>query len=103
MIAWNTTSIMEGIAANRFILLPYYHFKKNNFKKENELILNLKNENYGYSEKDFYKKLDYFIKKIYKKNKIYNNQYSLKHYLGNADNKASFRLNNFIRKNIENY
>lgn len=103
VIAWNTTSIMEGIAANRFILLPYYHFKKNNFKKENELILNLKNENYGYSEKDFYKKLDHFIKKIYKKNKIYNNQYSLKHYLGNADNKASFRLNGFIKKNIKIY
>lgn len=103
VIGWNTTSIMEGIAANRFILLPYYHFRKNNFKKENELILNLKNENYGYSEEDFYKKLDFFIKKKYKKKETYNNQYSLKYYLGNADNKASIRLDSFIRNNIKNY
>ena len=94
---------MEGIAANRFILLPYYHFNKNNFRKENELILNLKNKNYGYSEQDFYEKLDYFIKKKYNKNVNYNNKYSLKHYLGNADNKASFRLDSFIKKNIVNY
>ncbi|MDB2618013.1 hypothetical protein N9Y88_05810, partial [Candidatus Pelagibacter bacterium] len=103
IIAWNTTAIMEGIAANRFILLPYYHFNKNNFRKENELILNLKNKNYGYSEQDFYEKLDYFIKKRYNKNINYNNRFSLKYYLGNADNKASLRLDSFIKKNIMNY
>ena len=34
VIGWNTTSIFEGIAANRFILLPYFHSKKIFLKKE---------------------------------------------------------------------
>ncbi len=100
VIAWNTTAILEGIAANRFILLPYFHKKDNNFRKQNELKLKLRNENYGYSEYDFYKKLLSFIKKKYNKNKIYNNQYSLKYHLNNADNKASLRLNKFFSKNV---
>ena len=99
VIAWNTTAILEGIAANRFILLPYFD-AKNNIKKENELILKLKNENYGYSENDFYEKLDFFIKKKYQKKQIYNNQYALKYHLGNADDKAHLRLNRFLIKNI---
>ena len=33
VIGWNTTSILEAIAANRFILLPYF-FKKNSFSKK---------------------------------------------------------------------
>ena len=27
IIAWNTTAILEAIAANRFILLPYFRKK----------------------------------------------------------------------------
>ena len=67
VIAWNTTAILEGIAANRFILLPYFKSKNNKFKKQNELKVNLKKENYGYSENDFYKKLIFFSKKNMKK------------------------------------
>ena len=100
IIAWNTTSILEGIASNRLILLPYFHKKSSNLKKRDELILKLKNKNYGYSENDFYKKNNYFVKKKYIINKVYNNQYSLKYYLGNEDNKANLRLNNFIQKNL---
>ena len=33
VIGWNTTSILEAIAANRFILLPYF-YKKNKFLKK---------------------------------------------------------------------
>ena len=101
IIGWNTTAILEGIAANRFILLPYFNLKNNKFKKDFELILKLKNENYGYSEDDFYKKLDLYVKKKYKKNKIYNSQYPLKYHLANADNKACLRLNKFLIKNIK--
>lgn len=101
VVAWNTTSIIEGIAANRLILLPYFHAKNDDFKKENELTLKLKNENYGYSNNDFYKKLDFFMKKKYKNNQIYNNQYSLEYYLGNKNNDASLKLDNFLRKNIK--
>ena len=102
VIAWNTTSIMEGIAANRFILLPYFHANKNNFRKENELILKLKNRNFGYTEKDFYKKLNYFINLNYNKNKIHNNLFSLEYYLGNVGNNSTLKLNNFLKKNIKN-
>lgn len=101
IIAWNTTAVLEAIAANRFILIPYFKIKNKKFKKKYELKLKLRNVNYGYSEKDFYKKLDFYIKKIYKKDKNNNNQYSLKYHLGNSDNKASLRLNRFLISNIK--
>lgn len=101
VIGWNTTAILEGIAANRFILLPYFHKKLKKEENGSELSLKLKNKNYGYSENDFYKKLDSFMKKKYIKNEINNNLYSLEHYLGNKDNKANFRLLSFIKKNIK--
>lgn len=100
VIGWNTTAVIEGIAANRFILLPYFQLNNNNLKKNSELVLKLKNENYGFSENDFYKKLSYFIKKKYNKKKINNNHFSLKYYLGNADNRANLRLHKFLQKNI---
>lgn len=99
VIAWNTTSILEGIAANRFILLPYFN-KKNKISNSIELQLGLKKESHGNNENDFYKKLNLFMKKKYNKNKIYNNLSSLNYYLGNADNKAGLRLNKFIKKNL---
>lgn len=101
VIAWNTTAIIEAIAANRFILLPYFHKNEKKFRKENELILNLKSENYGYSEEDFYEKLDFFVKKKYEMTQIYNNNFSLDYYLGNKDNKADFRLDLFLKKNVK--
>jgi len=50
---------------------------------------------------DFYKKLDFFVKKEYKKNKTYNNKYALKHYLNNEDNKAGERLYKFIKNSLK--
>ena len=77
-------------------------FSKNKgYKKTFELDLKLSKENYIYSEKDFYKKLKIFIKKKYLKNKINNNQFSLKYYLGNKDGKANFRLSKFIQSNLK--
>ncbi len=99
IIGWNSTSILEGIAANRFILLPYFH-KKNKFLKESELKLNLKKENYGFSENDFYKKLNNLMRRKYKKNKKYNSLGSLNYYLGNSNNDAELKLNNFIINNL---
>jgi hypothetical protein len=100
VIGWNTTAILEAIAANRFILLPYFH-KKNKKHIKLELSLKLKNQNYGYSENDFYKKLCIFVKKKYKTNQINNSLNSLNYYLGNKDNKAHLRLDRFIKKNIK--
>ena len=99
VIGWNTTSVLEGIAANRFILIPYFH-KKNLLIKKAELKLGLKKSCYVNSENDFINKLNYLIKKNYKKDKIYNNQYSLDYHLGNSDNKAGLRLNKFLKKNL---
>jgi len=99
VIAWNTTSVLEGIAANRFILMPYF-VAKNKFSKMFELQLNLKKQNYGKNENDFYKKLDLLMKKKYNNNKINNNLSSLNYYLGNADNKSGLRLDKFIKKNL---
>lgn len=100
IIAWNTTALLESLASNRFILLPYFH-KKNNFQNlDEELILKLKKQNYAYSETEFYKKLEFLINKNYNKKQLYNNLFSLKYHLGNDDNKAGLRLDKFIRKNI---
>ncbi len=102
IIGLNTTALLEGIASNRFILIPYFHKKNNKSMSDKELSLNLSSNNYAFSETDFYNKLVFFMKKKYNINKINNNQYSLKYHLGNADNKADLRLNKFIRKNIKN-
>ena len=99
VIAWNTTAILEGMAENRFILLPYFG-KKNKITNSIELQLNLKKQSYGKNESDFYKKLDSFMKKKYYKNKINNNLGTLNYYLGNADNKAGLRLSKFIKRNL---
>ena len=99
VIGWNTTYILEAIAANRFILLPYF-FKKNNLNQNKELNLNLKKKNYGFNETDFYKKLNYFLNKDYKINITNNDHSALKYYLGNADNKAVIKLNKFIKNNL---
>ena len=100
VIAWNTTAILEGIAANRFILLPNY-YEKNEILKSAVLKLQLKKKNYGLSEKDFLKKLKLFVNKKYNKDKINNNKKSLKYYLGIEKNDARLRLNNFIIDNMK--
>ncbi len=99
VIGWNTTSVLEGIAANRFILIPYFH-KKNKFLKQAELKLGLNKSCYVNLENDFTHKLSSLIKKDYKKNKIYYNLNALDYHLGNSDNKAGLRLNKFLKKNL---
>jgi hypothetical protein len=99
VIGWNSTIILEAIAANRFILLPYFH-EINKLTKKSELDFQLNKRNYGYSESDFYRKLQNFIKKKYYLNKINNSHKSLEYYLGNSKNNAEEKLNKFIIKNI---
>ena len=99
VIGWNTTSVLEGIAANRFILIPYFH-KKNKFLKQAELKLGINKSCYVNLEKNFTNKLSSLIKKDYKKNQNYHNLDALKYHLGNSDNKANLRLNRFIKKNL---
>lgn len=99
VIGWNSSIILEAIAANRFILLPYFH-KKNKFLRKSELDFKLSKKNYGYSEKDFCIKLQNFMEKKYFSNKINNNKKSLEYYLGNSKNNAEKKLNKFILENI---
>ena len=99
VIAWNTTSLLEGIAANRFIIIPYFHGKIKNIKKF-ELKLNLKKKNYGYTENDFCNKLNLLINSKYDESFFHNNLNSLEYYLGNKDNRAGFRLNKFIKNSL---
>ncbi len=99
VIGWNTTSVLEGIAANRFILIPYFH-KKNKFLKQAELKLGLNKSCYVNLENDFTHKLNSLIKKDYKKNKIYYNLNVLDYHLGNSDSKAGLRLNKFLKENL---
>lgn len=99
VIGWNTTSVLEGIAANRFILIPYFH-KKNKFLKQAELKLGLNKSCYVNLENNFTNKLSSLIKKDYKKNKIYYNLNVLDYHLGNSDSKAGLRLNRFLKKNL---
>jgi hypothetical protein len=99
VIAWNTTAILEAIAANRYILLPNF-YKKNNFLKSVTLKIKLEKENYCYNESDLINKLNFFIKKNYQKNIINNNKKSLEYYLGEKKNDSRIRLNNFIKNNL---
>ncbi len=100
IIGLNTTALLEGIAANRFILIPFFFKKKSNFIKKCYLELKLKPKNYFYSNKDFFTKTKYFLNLKYKKYKKNNNFYSLNKYLTNTKGMASLKLNKFIRDNI---
>ena len=87
------------MAANRFILLPYF-YKKSKFFQESELKCGLKKENYGYSKNDFSKKLDLLLNRKYIVRNNYNNLNSLDYYLGNSKNDADLRLNEFLINNL---
>ena len=99
VIGWNSTAILEAMAANRFILLPYF-YKKSKFFQESELKCGLKKENYGYSKNDFSKKLDLLLNRKYIVRNNYNNLNSLDYYLGNSKNDADLRLNEFLINNL---
>ncbi len=100
IIGLNTTALLEGIAANRFIMIPFFFKKKSNFIKKCHLDLKLKPKNYFYSDKDFFTKIKYFLNLKYRKYKKNNNFYSLNKYLTNTNGMASLKLDKFIRDNI---
>lgn len=101
VIGLNTTAILEAIAANRYILIPFYKHKNDNYKKNFLLNLRLSQNNYVFEEREFYKKIKFHLSKKYKLNKNNNNQFSLNYYLGNIDGKSSKRLNEFIINSLK--
>ena len=100
IIGLNSTALLEGIAANRFILIPYFLKKKINLLKNVILDLKLKSKNYFYSDKDFFTKMKYFLNLKYIKYKKNNNSYSLNKYLTNTKGMAGLKLYKFIKDNI---
>ena len=100
VIGWNSTSVLEAIAANRFLIHPLF-FGKKSFLKEASLRLNMNKQSVLLNENQFQKKLNYFINKKYNKNILNNNIYPLKYYLNNTNGTSGKKLNNFILKNLK--
>ncbi len=96
VIGWNSTIILEAMAANRFILLPYFDLKNNLFKKKFEIDFRLNSKNKGFNQKDFVEKFNILIKKSYKNKKINYDLSPVKFHLGNSDGNSAKRLNKFL-------
>ncbi len=101
IIGFNSTIILEAILANRNILIPYFNFKKLNKKKD--FIIDFNNKNYWVkTKKDFFQKLDKFIKNKYKYKKLSKPEKKvLERYIGNSDGKAYNRLIKFINSSVK--
>ncbi len=98
IIGWSSTVILEAIAANRFILIPYFNINNDSYKKNFEVDFKLNYKNKGFDEKDFKEKFNFLIKTPYKVKKNNYNLSSVKYFLGNTDGKSGKRLNKFIRE-----
>lgn len=99
VIAFNTTAVLEGILANRDIIIP--NFNINNIKSKN-LVINFNNEKYKVkTENQFNKKLNYHINRRYRYRKLdMDEKRVLKKFIGNSDGNASNRLSNFLKNEI---
>ncbi len=99
VIAFNTTAVLEGILANRDIMIPYFNI--NNMKKKN-VVINFNNEKYKIkTENQFYKKLNYYINRKYRYRKLdMDEKRVLKKFIGNTDGNSSNRLSNFLKNEI---
>ena len=95
----NSTSLMEGLAAKKKILVPYFNinnkFKKNNLMKLSKPIIRARNT------REFEKILTKIIKeKSYVIKHTKNSKRQLKYHIGNDDGKSYKRFANIIN-NIE--
>ena len=99
IIGFNSTAVLEGILANRFIIIPY--FKVNKMLKAKDRILNFNTKKYAVkSEKEFIKKLNYFINKKYIFKQLDESEKNFKRFVGNSDGNSSKRLSNFLNREI---
>ena len=100
VVCFNSTVVLEAIAANRDIIIPQFK-KLDNFTKQFLLKFNL-NEFLVKDEKEFENKIqkfsgDYKRKKRFNENK----KKVLLYYLGNIDGKSGKKLNSFLIKNLK--
>lgn len=97
IIGMNSTSLMEGLAARKKILVPYFNinnkFKEDNLMKLSKPILK------ATSKKEFEKILSQIIeKKSYKIKHTKNSKLQLKLHIGNDDGKSYKRFAEIINK-----
>ncbi len=98
VIGFNSTVVLEAIAARRDVLIP--QFKKiDNFTKQFLLKINL-DKFLVKSEKDFLNKLKFFSSKKIKKKLSNKEKEILSYYLGNIDGSSGKKLNDFLLESL---
>ena len=99
VIGFNSTIIFEAIASNRNVIIP--NFNSENTKKKGLVHQIYNQKNLTSSKKDFFKKLDLYLKSKYKNKPIESkDKLTLNYYLGNTDGKSGQRLRNLILETI---
>lgn len=100
VVCFNSTVVLEAIAAKRDIIIPLFK-KLDNFTKQFLLKFNLE-EFLVESEKEFDKKIKLFSNDTKRKNKFSNKKKKvLSYYLGNTDGNSGKKLNNFLIENLK--
>ena len=100
VVCFNSTVVLEAIAANRDIIIPQFK-KLDNFTKQFLLKFNF-NEFLVKNEKEFENKIQKFSVNYKTKKRLNNNKKKvLSYYLGNIDGNSGKKLNNFLIKNLK--
>ena len=102
VICFNSTIVLEAIAANREVLIPFFGLQNDKFKRQFLMKLNL-NRFLMNNENQFLNKLNEYKNKKYKIKKLSNDEKKvLNYYLGNTMGNSGKLLNQFLLKNICN-
>lgn len=99
VIGFNSTIVFEAIASNRNVIIPNFNLENTRKKGLVHQIYNKKN--LTSSKKDFFKKLDLYLKSKYRNKPLApKDKLTLNYYLGNTDGKSGQRLKNLILETI---
>ena len=99
VIAFNSTILLEAIAANRNLIIPNFNNEKN--KKRKFLYKININNCFANSKIQFNKKLDYYLKSNYLNKKLsLKEKKLLNYYLGNVDGNSGSKVRNFLYRLI---
>ena len=100
VIGFNTTAVLEGVLANRDIIIPYFDTKK--MKKNKDLVMDFNTKQYAVQSEDkFYKKLNFHLNKKYHFRELNKKEKNiLKKFVGNSDGNSSKKLSDFLKNEI---
>ena len=100
VIGFNTTAVLEGVLANRDIIIPYFDTKK--MKKNKDLVMDFNTKQYAVQSEDkFYKKLKFHLSKKYHFRELNKKEKNiLKKFVGNSDGNSSKKLSDFLKNEI---